>query len=241
MTNPNTMSNTNQLPDFSTMNKTQLEDGYRQASQEKTLDMDLINGYIKAMQQLENQPSLDTLDINDASVTKEMIRETALRDIAAHKVQLTEKDQSVTSKDQEIADLMKQLETEKNTTTQILTNDSVKDFFSLSRLRNSKLLKTLDGLKSDRQNYPKNVLIYAMGITSSKYFGAGQALKRGWAKLTWNRKSDNIKANIENLLQRCESNNNDSPIKKAMKTLLVGAVREAKEAYIKKLSTQNAF
>ena len=113
MTNPNTMSSPNQLPDFSRMSKTELENGYRQASQEKTLDMDLINGYLKAMQQLENQPSLDTLDLNDANTTKEMIREMALRDIAAHKSQLTEKDQAVTSKDQEIADLMQQLENEK--------------------------------------------------------------------------------------------------------------------------------
>lgn len=240
MTSLNNISNTTQLPDFSRMSKKELENGLRFASQSQTLDTNLIQGYIKALESTNKQASLETLDIKTA--TKQQIHDTVLRDIRAKGTNISREEQAILNNTGDIEwYMLKLFQDEKANNNKLLTETNVKDYFSIERMRNSKLLKTFQKLEADRANYPKNVLVYAMGIVSSKYFGLGQSLKRGIANLTWNRKSENIRDNIDSLLQRCEINSNDSPLKRAMKEAILGAVRKAKNIHISKLEAQNTF
>jgi len=235
MTNPNTMSNTNQLPDFSKMNKDELMKWFQNASQQK--DLDLAAKYIDALKNVDTKYStLDQADTN--KMTKAQLREFVKRQIGEIR---SSTDEASKSKEEEMIRLLEQLQDEKASNHRILTDTpSLKEYYSLKRRRNANLLKTIDKLKEE-PDYPKNVLIYAMGITSSKYFGAGQALKRWWAKLTRNWKAENIKDNIENLLQRCQPEAGDSDWKKAIKENILQAVRDAKDAYNRKFQLQNTF
>lgn len=47
--------------------------------------------------------------------------------------------------------------------------------------------------QEDAAHYPKNVLIYLMGLAESSIFGIRNKFKRLWVKLTWKWKSDDIK------------------------------------------------
>lgn len=93
MTNPNTLSNTNQLPDFSRMSKKELEDGLRLVSQSQTLDTNLIQGYVKALESTNKQSNLETLDIK--TTTKQDIRNTVLRDIRAKGTNISAEEQAI--------------------------------------------------------------------------------------------------------------------------------------------------
>ena len=117
--------------------------------------------------------TLDQADTN--KMTKAQLREFVKRQIGEIR---SSTDEASKSKEEEMIRLLEQLQDEKASNHRILTDTpSLKEYYSLKRRRNANLLKTIDKLKEE-PDYPKNVLIYAMGITSSKYFGAGQALKR---------------------------------------------------------------
>ena len=223
--------------DFSTMSKDELTKWLQDASQKQPLDISLVNQYLDALKTLEQKTSsLDKTDISKMSRAE-------IRDFAKHQIAAIRGSNDIASKSKEyeLIQLLDKLNNEKNNSTKILTNNpSLKEYFSLKRRRNARLLGTIENLKKQPE-YPKNVLIYAMGITSSKYFGAGQSLKRGVAKLTWNWKSENIRAHIDTLIQKCQPNPTDSERKKATKEALLQSVREAKDAYINKLKIQNSF
>ncbi len=235
MTNPNTISNTNQLPDFSRMSKTELEEGFKKSSQD--MNLDLAGKYMEALKNLETKNK--TLDKSDVS---KMDRSELLNFVTTQISEIRgSTDEAAKAKESELLWLIDKLNNEKTANENILTdNPSLLQYASLSRRRNANLLKKIEDLKQSPE-YPKNVLIYAMGVTSSKYFSAWQSLKRWWAKLTRNWKSENIKANIENLITRCQPEATDSAWKKATKSALLRAVREAKDIYVRKLQLQNSF
>ena len=63
MTNPNTMSNTTQLPDFSRMSKTELEEGFKKSAQD--MNLDLAGKYMEALKNLETKnKTLDKADVS---------------------------------------------------------------------------------------------------------------------------------------------------------------------------------
>lgn len=97
------------------------------------------------------------------------------------------------SKDEEISRLKGQLNTA------LLDIPGFTESLSLKRRRLVKITKRLDGYEKDKANYPKNFLVYAMALTESKRWGAGQRLKRGRVKMKWNKKSHNIKEELKNL------------------------------------------
>ena len=236
MSNPNTMTNPNQSPDFSKMSKDELENWAKIAAQNGKWD--LVKNYTEAMDKLNSKSAtLDTVDFSKMNATE---RKTFV------KKQITEiknapNNTIKAAKEMELENLLTQLNDEKATNTKILTDmPGLKEYVSLSRRRNAKILNTISKLEWDA-NYPKNVLIYAMGITSSKYFSAGQAFKRWMARLTRNWKAENIKANIENLIQKCQIQNWESEWKKAIKKTIYAAVVKAKDTYLRKLQIQNSF
>lgn len=235
----NSVNNLNtgyQGPDISKMNKQELEDARKNAADNGKWD--LVGKYSEALTNLEkNDTSLDKVEFS--KMTKEEIKNFVKKQIAS--IQNTTDQRAKDAKQTELENLINQLNDANTTNTKILTDmPGLKEYMSLSRRRNAKILKTITKLEWEA-DYPKNVLIYAMWITGSKYFGAGQAFKRWMARLTRNWKAENIKGNIENLLQKCQIQNWDSEWKKAIKETIKVAVVKAKDTYIRRLQIQNSF
>ena len=146
------------------------------------------------------------------------------------------------AKEMELENLINQLNEKKDVNRKILTDTlGFKEYLSLSRRRFSSILKHIDNLKKDKQHYPKNVLIYAMGIVNSKYFSAGQAFKRWVAKLTWSFKMEDIKKNMENIINMCNDTSGDGELKKAIKWALKSELLLAKDKHIQNLQVKNSF
>ena len=133
------------------------------------------------------------------------------------------------AKDKKIEDLESQL----NDT--ITTLPTLGEYFSLERRRLVSVHTKFLEFKEDKENYPKNFLIYAMGMANKTLFGMNQWLKRGRVKLARRRKSDDIKKNMEILENKLNITDNDkTPRKRSLKLLLTKEVHEAKVAQLQK-------
>lgn len=77
----------------------------------------------------------------------------------------TYKQQKIDDLQQQLKDVMKQ-------------STSLKEMLSPARMRLDSIRNKMEEFKNDTDNYPKNVLIYAMSITKLKVFGARQMIKR---------------------------------------------------------------
>ena len=69
---------------------------------------------------------------------------------------------------------------------------TLKEYLSPKTRSLSNLNKKITKFKEDKQHYPKNFLIYAMGMTYSDLFGIGKKFKRMTIKLLWKWKSEDI-------------------------------------------------
>lgn len=128
-------------------------------------------------------------------------------------------------KDREIADLKNQL-------TGIVTQwPKLSEYLSLKRRKLVSIQAKIQKLKADAAHYPKNVLIYLMGVTTT-IFGTRQKLKRGWISALWKWKSDDIKAGLRNFEENIQINAHDSQWTIGLKKLLKEQMTEAKKAYI---------
>ncbi|MEI7558673.1 MAG: hypothetical protein WCJ45_08020 [bacterium] len=77
----------------------------------------------------------------------------------------TYKQKKIDELQQQLKDVMKQ-------------STSLKEMLSPARMRLDSIRNKMEEFKNDTDNYPKNVLIYAMSITKLKVFGARQMIKR---------------------------------------------------------------
>ena len=84
------------------------------------------------------------------------------------------------------------------------------EYLSLKRRRLVSINSYVAKLKEDKEHYPKNVLIFLMGIMKSSFFGIRQALKRGRMKLAWKRKSSDIKKNLQIIEEKIKVSAKDS-------------------------------
>lgn len=221
--------------DFSQMNEAELKNKQQEAIQNEDYET-----AAKIRDELKNRPNNTTNITNTQSKKKKDIKDKTLEDIKKYRAELTGKNKEITSQKGEIDRLSKLLQEKEDEQQSLLTDTpSLWDYFSLERRRNANMLKTFEKLKKD-VSYPKNLLIYAMGITQSKLFWARQSLKRQRVKLTWNRKAEDIRKNIEILLDRCQAGN-ESKWKESLKAVLLKEVRTAKDKYFEKLQSQNNF
>lgn len=151
-------------------------------------------------------------------------------------------DEETKKQQSEIERLTNLLNDEKKFSHEMLTDTpSLKEYFSLERRRRANMLKKFDEFKKDTTHYPKNLLIYAMGITDSKIFWVRQKLKRGRITLAWKWKEDDIVTNLENMLDKTKSDPSDSKWKAAIKEALYKELQEALEKHKEKLIGQNTL
>ena len=223
--------------DFSKMDKKQLEDLATKAVADWQREVvGKISEAIKTLDQ--NNTKLDKADFStmDEAERKAFVKKQIAEIHAAP-------DEAIkAAKEMELENLINQLNEKKDVNRKILTDTlGFKEYLSLSRRRFSSILKHIDNLKKDKQHYPKNVLIYAMGIVNSKYFSAGQAFKRWVAKLTWSFKMEDIKKNMENIINMCNDTSGDGELKKAIKWALKSELLLAKDKHIQNLQVKNSF
>jgi len=134
------------------------------------------------------------------------------------------------SKDSQIDDLKAQL-------SWIVTKwPKLSEYLSIKRRRLVTINNDIENLKTgeDKENYPKNVLIYLMALTNHALFWVRQSFKRDWVKLTWRRKSDDIKKHLDIIEDKLKVTDKDSPWTIWLKTQLRQHLLDAKQAYIKK-------
>ncbi|AHB40831.1 hypothetical protein P148_SR1C00001G0013 [candidate division SR1 bacterium RAAC1_SR1_1] len=173
---------------------------------------------------------------------KEELYNLILEEIKKAKTPDTETKKQIDSKQSEIDRLTSLLKEEKTTNNEILTDmPSLKEYFSLERRRGSSMLKKFDTFKKDSKNYPKNLLIYSMGITNSKILGTRQKLKRGWVTLAWKRKEDDIVKNLKIMLDKTKTDSSDSKWNAAIKKALYKEIQQALEEHKNKLIKQNSL
>jgi len=110
----------------------------------------------------------------------------------------------------------------------------LKEYFSLKRMRLVGINKAIENLKKDAENYPKNVLIYIMGLTDKVITWLWQEGKRTWIRLTWRRKSDDIKKHMDIIENKLKPKDWDSLRVKWLKDQLIQHLLEAKQAYVEK-------
>jgi predicted RNase H-like nuclease (RuvC/YqgF family) len=165
-----------------------------------------------------------------------------LEEIKKAKTPDEETKKQVDSKQSEIDRLTALLDEEKKSTHEMLTDTpSLKEYFSLERRRRAGMLKKFDTFKDDTKNYPKNLLIYAMGITDSKLFWVRQKLKRGRITVAWKWKEDDIVKNLNTMLDKTRTDSNDSKRKAAIKKALYKELQLALESHKEKLIKQNSL
>lgn len=146
-------------------------------------------------------------------------------------------------KQSEIDRLTALLDDEKKTNNELLTDTpSLKEYYNLERRRLSTMLKKFDKFKKDNSHYPKNVLIYAMGVTNSKIFWTRQKLKRWRVTLAWKRKEDDIVANLKTMLNKLKPDSWErSKRKEAIKVALYKEIDLALKAHVEKLTKNNSL
>ncbi len=134
------------------------------------------------------------------------------------------------SKDSQIDDLKAQL-------SWIVTKwPKLWEYLSLKRRRLVSINDKIENLKTgeDKENYPKNVLIYLMALTNRSLFWARQWANRQGIKLTWRRKSEDIKKHLETIEDKLRVTDKDSLWTKWLKTQLQQHLLDAKQAYVEK-------
>ncbi len=109
---------------------------------------------------------------------------------------------------------------------------SFKEYLSPKTRSLSKLHKKIEKFKQDTANYPKNFLIYAMGMMHSDLFGIGKKLKRSQIKILWKRKSDHIGEMLKVLDDKLQDHASDKNRTRTMKYRLRQELEKAKEAYL---------
>lgn len=179
---------------------------------------------------------------NRSKEKKEELYNLILEEIKKAKTPDTEVKKQIDDKQSEIDRLTKLLDDEKKSTHEMLTDTpSLKEYFSLERRRRAGMLKKFDTFKDDTKNYPKNLLIYAMGITDSKLFWVRQKLKRGRITVAWKWKEDDIVTNLNTMLDKTRADANDSKWKAAIKKALYKELQLALESHKEKLIKQNSL
>lgn len=174
---------------------------------------------------------------------KEELYNLILEEIKNAKTPDEETKKQIDDKQSEIDRLTKLLDDEKKSTHEMLTDTpSLKEYFSLERRRRAGMLKKFDEFKKDTTHYPKNLLIYAMGITDSKIFWIRQKLKKGRITLAWKWKEDDIVTNLNIMLDKTKSDPNEkSKWKAAIKKALYKELQLALESHKEKLIKQNTL
>lgn len=112
---------------------------------------------------------------------------------------------------------------------------SLSEYFSIERRRLVTLNDGIMKLEQDKENYPKNVLIYLMGLSNSKIIwirGVKNGLKRTWMKLAWKWNSDDIKENLQNFEDSIQIKSDDSLWTIGLKKQLQEHLHNAKQAYV---------
>lgn len=179
---------------------------------------------------------------NRSKEKKDELYNLILEEIKKNKSSEKETKKQVDSKQAEIDRLTSLLDNEKKENNELLTDmPSLKEFFSLERRRWSGMLKKFDKFKKDSKNYPKNLLIYAMGITDTKIFWTRQKLKRGWVTLAWKRKEDDIIKNMKVMLDKMKSDPSDSKWNAAIKKALYKEIDLALKEHVNKLTKNNSL
>lgn len=108
---------------------------------------------------------------------------------------------------------------------------SLKEYFSLERVRLAKLRKTFEWLKNNAKEYPKNVLIYAMSFTKWLVW-MRQWVKRWRYKIALKRNSNKIWDKIRNLETELQPKVWESEKRRFTKQLVLEQVKEAKVHYL---------
>lgn len=112
---------------------------------------------------------------------------------------------------------------------------SLSEYFSIERRRLVTLNDGIMKLEQDKENYPKNVLIYLMGLSNSKIIwirGVKNGLKRTWMKIAWKWNSDDIKENLQNFEESIKIKSDDSQWTIGLKKQLQEHLHNAKQAYV---------
>jgi len=168
-------------------------------------------------------------EIRSGKMGKEDMKKYFLNDMKAFKAKVTGRlDETDKYKDKKIAELQQQLEW-------VITDlPWLGEYFSLERRRLVKTSKKIKEFKDNKgpNGYPKNVLIYCMAMTNTKIFGVREGVKRGWTKMLWKRKNDDIKEQLNILDKKLEPNKGDSKNRQLLKDILRREVQEAKKAYV---------
>ena len=110
------------------------------------------------------------------------------------------------------------------------------EYLSLRRRRLVTINSKIEDLKTgeDKENYPKNVLIYLMALTRTSLFWVRQWFKRDWMNLTRRWQSDNIQKNLQIIKEKLEITEKDSPWTRWLKMQLQQHLLDAKKAYVDK-------
>lgn len=109
-----------------------------------------------------------------------------------------------------------------------------KEYLSLKRRRLVSINKKIEDLKNDGANYPKNVLVYLMSLTDTIFTWWKQFVKRQRTKMTWRRKSENIKQYLDVINDKLKINSDDSLWTRWLKEQLLQHLNDAKKAYVEK-------
>jgi DNA repair exonuclease SbcCD ATPase subunit len=111
------------------------------------------------------------------------------------------------------------------------------EYFSIKRRRLVTLNSNIRKLEKDKENYPKNVLIYLMWLSNSKVIwirNVKNGIKRSWMRVAWHWNSDDIKENLRNFEDSIKVNPWESEWTKGLKKQLQEHLQNAKQAYINK-------
>lgn len=109
---------------------------------------------------------------------------------------------------------------------------TLKEYLSPKTRSLSKLNQKIQKFKADKEHYPKNFLIYAMGMTNTDLFCVGKTLKRNQIKFLWKRKSEHIGEMLKILDDKLKDQSSDKNWTKTMKYHLRKELQFAKEEYI---------
>lgn len=112
----------------------------------------------------------------------------------------------------------------------------LREYLSIKRRRLVTINNEIENLKTgeDKENYPKNVLIYLMALTEHALFWVRQWIKRDWMKVTWRRKSDDIKKHLDIIEDKLRVTDKDSLWTQWLKKQIHQHLLEAKQAYVEK-------
>ena len=109
---------------------------------------------------------------------------------------------------------------------------TLKEYLSPKTRSLSNLNQKIQKFKADKEHYPKNFLIYAMGMTNTDLFWVGKTLKRNQIKFLWKRKSEYIGEMLKILDDKLKDQSSDKNWTKTMKYHLRKELQLAKEEYI---------